>query len=197
MDGPELRATLNGGLGMVAVVPPAGEGLDHRLAGRARGCRPGWSARSSRPTSSMGLVTETDDSSGVRDGEGSARWLSAKIVAVGVSGLGSNLRALVAAERRGVLGGRIGLVFADRPCAALDWAAGEGIPPRSCRAATMPRSRRRSTRRRPVRSRWRATCAWSVPSSSSDTPGGSSTSTRRCCRPFPVPTPSRTRWLLA
>ncbi len=51
-----------------------------------------------------------------------------KVVAVGVSGTGSNLRALVAAERRGVLGGRIGLVFADRPCAALDWAAAEGIP---------------------------------------------------------------------
>ena len=50
-----------------------------------------------------------------------------KIVAVGVSGLGSNLRALVAADRRGELGGHIGLVFADRPCAALDWAAGEGI----------------------------------------------------------------------
>jgi phosphoribosylaminoimidazolecarboxamide formyltransferase/IMP cyclohydrolase len=51
-----------------------------------------------------------------------------KVVAVGVSGSGSNLRALVAAERRGVLGGRIGLVFADRPCAALDWAAAEAIP---------------------------------------------------------------------
>ncbi len=48
-------------------------------------------------------------------------------IAVGVSGAGSNLRALVAAARRGVLGAEVVLVFADRPCPALDWAAGEGI----------------------------------------------------------------------
>ncbi len=48
-------------------------------------------------------------------------------IAVGVSGAGSNLRALVAAERRGELGGQVRLVFADRPCPALEWAAGEGI----------------------------------------------------------------------
>ena len=43
-------------------------------------------------------------------------------IAVGVSGQGSNLRALVAAERRGVLGGSIVTVFADRTCPAVDWA---------------------------------------------------------------------------
>ena len=48
-------------------------------------------------------------------------------VAVGVSGAGSNLRALVAAAGRGALGGEVRLVFADRPCAALDWAAEQGI----------------------------------------------------------------------
>jgi phosphoribosylaminoimidazolecarboxamide formyltransferase/IMP cyclohydrolase len=48
-------------------------------------------------------------------------------VAVGVSGAGSNLRALVAAARRGALGGNIVLVFADRACPALDWAAEQGI----------------------------------------------------------------------
>ncbi len=48
-------------------------------------------------------------------------------IAVGVSGAGSNLRALVAAERRRGLGGSIVLVFADRACPALDWAAAEGI----------------------------------------------------------------------
>ena len=48
-------------------------------------------------------------------------------VAVGVSGAGSNLRALVAAARRGELGGEIRLVFADRDCPALAWAAEEGI----------------------------------------------------------------------
>jgi phosphoribosylaminoimidazolecarboxamide formyltransferase/IMP cyclohydrolase len=48
-------------------------------------------------------------------------------VAVGVSGTGSNLRALVAAARRGELGGDVTLVFADRDCPALAWAAEEGI----------------------------------------------------------------------
>ncbi|HEY5627977.1 MAG TPA: bifunctional phosphoribosylaminoimidazolecarboxamide formyltransferase/IMP cyclohydrolase [Candidatus Limnocylindrales bacterium] len=48
-------------------------------------------------------------------------------IAVGVSGTGSNLRALAAAAGRGELGGDIALVFADRPCAALDWAAEQGI----------------------------------------------------------------------
>ena len=48
-------------------------------------------------------------------------------IAVGVSGAGSNLRALVAAARRGAVGGQVVFVFADRPCAALDWAAEEGI----------------------------------------------------------------------
>ena len=48
-------------------------------------------------------------------------------IAVGVSGTGSNLRALVAAADRGELGGRVILVFADRPCAGLDWAEAQGI----------------------------------------------------------------------
>ena len=46
-----------------------------------------------------------------------------KWIAVGVSGSGSNLRALHAAAARGELGGEISLVFADRPCPAIDWAA--------------------------------------------------------------------------
>jgi phosphoribosylaminoimidazolecarboxamide formyltransferase / IMP cyclohydrolase len=48
-------------------------------------------------------------------------------IAVGVSGTGSNLRALLAADERGELGGSIALVFADRPCPALDVAADGGI----------------------------------------------------------------------
>ena len=48
-------------------------------------------------------------------------------IAVGVSGTGSNLRALHAAAVRGALGGQIVVVFADRSCAALDWAAEQGI----------------------------------------------------------------------
>ncbi len=48
-------------------------------------------------------------------------------IAVGVSGAGSNLRALAAAAGRGELGGEITLVFADRACPALDWAAEQGL----------------------------------------------------------------------
>ncbi len=48
-------------------------------------------------------------------------------IAVGVSGAGSNLRALVAAARRGEVGGEVALAFADRPCPAIEWAAEEGI----------------------------------------------------------------------
>lgn len=48
-------------------------------------------------------------------------------VAVGVSGGGSNLKALVAASGRGALGGEVALVFADRDCPALAWAAEQGI----------------------------------------------------------------------
>jgi phosphoribosylaminoimidazolecarboxamide formyltransferase / IMP cyclohydrolase len=48
-------------------------------------------------------------------------------IAVGVSGAGSNLRALHAAAARGELGGDVVLVFADRACPALDWAAEQGI----------------------------------------------------------------------
>jgi phosphoribosylaminoimidazolecarboxamide formyltransferase/IMP cyclohydrolase len=48
-------------------------------------------------------------------------------IAVGVSGSGSNLRALQARIDRGALDASIGLVFADRPCAALDWATEAGL----------------------------------------------------------------------
>ncbi|HTC85877.1 MAG TPA: phosphoribosylglycinamide formyltransferase, partial [Candidatus Acidoferrum sp.] len=48
-------------------------------------------------------------------------------IAVAVSGTGSNMRALVAAARRGELGGEVVFVVADRPCPALDWAVEAGI----------------------------------------------------------------------
>jgi phosphoribosylaminoimidazolecarboxamide formyltransferase/IMP cyclohydrolase len=48
-------------------------------------------------------------------------------IAVGVSGTGSNLRALHAVAMRGALDAEIALVFADRECAALDWAIEQGI----------------------------------------------------------------------
>jgi phosphoribosylaminoimidazolecarboxamide formyltransferase/IMP cyclohydrolase len=48
-------------------------------------------------------------------------------ICVGVSGSGSNLHALAGAASRGELGAEIALVFADRDCAALIWAAEQGI----------------------------------------------------------------------
>ncbi len=48
-------------------------------------------------------------------------------LAVGVSGAGTNLRALHVAAVRGELGAQIALVFGDRPCVGLDWAAQQGI----------------------------------------------------------------------
>ena len=55
------------------------------------------------------------------------RALTGGRIAVAVSGQGSNLRALVAAERRGGLGGRVVLVVADRDCPALEFAEEQGI----------------------------------------------------------------------
>jgi phosphoribosylaminoimidazolecarboxamide formyltransferase / IMP cyclohydrolase len=49
-------------------------------------------------------------------------------IAVLVSGEGTNLRALRRYEARGLLGGPIVLVVADRPCPALAFAVDEGIP---------------------------------------------------------------------
>jgi phosphoribosylaminoimidazolecarboxamide formyltransferase/IMP cyclohydrolase len=51
----------------------------------------------------------------------------ARRIAVGVSGAGSNLRAIAGAAARRELGGAISLVFADRDCPALAWAAEQGI----------------------------------------------------------------------
>jgi phosphoribosylaminoimidazolecarboxamide formyltransferase/IMP cyclohydrolase len=48
-------------------------------------------------------------------------------IAVGVSGTGSNLKALHAATLRCALDAEIVLVFADRECPALEWAIEQGI----------------------------------------------------------------------
>ncbi len=48
-------------------------------------------------------------------------------IAIGVSGAGSNLRAVAGAAERGELGGSIVLVFADRACPAVDWAIEHGL----------------------------------------------------------------------
>ena len=166
----ELRATFNGGLGMIVVVPAAaatltrgpGVGPGHPGLGRWRGRRRGGDRRAVRG--------------------GGARPVSGRI-AVGVSGTGSNLRALVAAAGRGVLGGDVVLVFADRavPRPRLGGGAGDRHDPG-------PRGRRRGPRgdaaRRSSRMPWcwRGTCGWSGRRCWRPSTGGSSTSTRRCCR---------------
>ena len=48
-------------------------------------------------------------------------------IAVGVSGAGSNLRAVAAAVERGEIDGAIVLVFADRLCPAVSWAIEQGF----------------------------------------------------------------------
>ena len=121
LDDAELRATFNGGLGMIAVVPAADVALaiatlaEHGHRGRAS------SARSSTPSADGGAALRRGAARDRRRERRPAR------IAVAVSGAGSNLRALHAAAVRGELGGAIVLVFADRACPALDWAAEQGI----------------------------------------------------------------------
>jgi len=59
-------------------------------------------------------------------------------VAVGVSGTGSNLAALLQAQRQGALGGRVTFVFADRDCPALGIARAAGVPTLLLRPAASP-----------------------------------------------------------
>jgi len=59
-------------------------------------------------------------------------------IAVCVSGKGSNLQAIVHAERRGWLPTRTVLVLADRPCAAIDWAREQAIATDLVRPADHP-----------------------------------------------------------
>ena len=120
LEDDELRATFNGGLGMIAIVEPAAAGA----------------VRSSLASAGIEawLVGEVVDAGAAgrpalrrrRAGPGQRGGMTARI-AVGVSGTGSNLRALAAAAERAELGGSIVLVFADRACPALDWAIEHGF----------------------------------------------------------------------
>ncbi len=117
LEDDELRATFNGGLGMVVVVTP--EAVEATIAKLAVRGHPGLAGRRRRP----GRVGRWPALRGGADPVTRAE----RRIAVGVSGGGSNLQALTAAADRGELGGSIALVFADRPCAALEWAAGRRI----------------------------------------------------------------------
>ena len=117
LDDAEVRAIFNGGLGMVIVLP-----------GDAVAAATEAIAAFGIEASVVGEVTTIEATDGARYVEGPLEGaaLSGRI-AVGVSGAGSNLRALASAAGRGELGGEIVLVFADRACPALDWAAEQGI----------------------------------------------------------------------
>ena len=135
LDDAELRATFNGGLGMVVVVPPGGRRRRHRpsLAGhgiagdrRRRGRRGGRARRRA-----------------LRRGRPRDRRVSGRI-AVGVSGAGSNLRALHAAAvaRRARRRDRARLRRPGLPGARLGGGAGD-------RDRARARRRRRDAGRRP------------------------------------------------
>ncbi len=110
LDEAEMRATFNGGIGMVVVVAP--EAVDATIASFEAG---GTVRNGDRRGRSRGAARRLP----VRRG---GCCMSGRI-AVAVSGAGSNLRALHAAAERGELGGEIVLVVADRPCPAIEWAA--------------------------------------------------------------------------
>ena len=161
----ELRATFNGGLGMVVVVPAAAVAAAigaarrprHRGDGRRRGGRRG------RPTAAR-YVEGALESVAERERRGCA-------IAVGVSGAGSNLRALARqptwrARRR------------DRPRLRRSRVRGPGLGRRAGdRHRARPRWRRRDAGRRPSRaprptsSSWPATCGSSGRPSSPRSPG--------------------------
>ena len=140
LDDDELRATFNGGLGMVVVVP----------GGRRPRSRPG-TASTAMAAEVVGEVVAAASSAGRRYVEGALERSRERRtrIAVGVSGAGSNLRALQAAAARGELGGEIVLVFADRPARRSTGRRSRGSRPRSSPAATTRRWPRRSAARGP------------------------------------------------
>ena len=125
LEDDELRATFNGGLGMVVVVEPAAAataiaalaaaGIEAlaRRRGRRRGRRAG------RPALRRGLELGAPAQPGAA--------MTGRI-AVGVSGAGIEpAGAWPRPPSAASCGGSIVLVFADRACPALDWAVEQGI----------------------------------------------------------------------
>ena len=140
LDDDELRATFNGGLGMIVVVPPAAVG---RRSTRSP-------AHGDRRRSLVGEVVEPRPRSATRYVEGPLEAIAeaspssdAGRIAVGVSGAGSNLRALRPRPARGELGGddRARLRRPAVPGARLGGGAGD-------RDGARPGRRRRDARGR-------------------------------------------------
>ena len=132
---------------MVAVVAAGGGRRRRSALAATRHRAPRSSARSSTRRRARRRA--------LRRGRRSSAIAMSGRIAVGVSGAGSNLRALHAAAARGELGGEIVLVFADRACPALDWAAEQGID-----TALVPGRRRRRARRGARRRAGRTSSSW-------------------------------------
>ena len=187
LDEAEVRATFNGGLGMIAVVPAADVALaiatlaEHGIGAahvgdvvRARGRRPHATSRGR---------------SGRRRERAGAASRSPSPARVPTCGPSTRPRSAASSA------GEIVLVVADRACPALDWAAEQGID-----TALVPARRRRDARRGPrgrpagPRRAGRLPAADRPASSWPRTPAGSSTPTRRSCRRSRAPTACATRW---
>ena len=129
MEDDELRATFNGGLGMIVVVAP--DAVGSTIATLQRGRRGGVAGR-------RGPGRRRARRGALRRGRDPVTGIPGRI-AVGVSGAGSNLRALAAAADRAELGGSIVLVFADR--AVLGARLGDRAGDRHGARARRPRPR--------------------------------------------------------
>ena len=119
-------ATFNGGLGMVAIVPPEAVPLVIEALAASD-----VASALVREVVAAGEIPV----GGSRYVEAASRTFGERPDHIGVSGAGSNLRALQASQGRGELG-EVVLVTRARPS---DWAADRASTPRWCRAGTMPR----------------------------------------------------------
>ena len=183
----ELRATFNGGLGMVVVVPPRSAERTVELAGGARRS-PAWV---------VGEVVDGAPSSAapVRGGrDGVTRRAAGHGSPSACPGAGRTCGRSSRPRLAARSGGEVALVFADRACPALDWAAEQGIEtalvPGGDDATLRGDARRGRARRRGPRGLPAARRAGGPGARST---AGSSTSTRRCCRRSRGSTPCATR----
>ncbi len=194
----EMHRVFNCGIGMVVVVAARGcrtRGRDcsrtpaSRLPDRHRRAARGRRARHRRRLA--------------RRDRHRAPAVAIPRITVLISGRGSNLAALLAAERDGRLGGTIAAVISNRAgdrrprLAAAHGVAAHVVehrPYADARRTSTPRSPRRSTRASPISSCSPASCASSGRRSSRATRAGCSTSIRRCCRRIRGCTRIAARW---
>ena len=137
LDDEEMRATFNGGLGMVAVLPGASPpaaiaaiesfGIAAAVVGEVVDAAADRRAALRRGDPRGRRVTGRGDRRGAPAGSRSGSRAPARTCA-----------RWPRPPTAGELGGEIVLVFADRACPALDWAAEQGIE-----TALVPRRRRR------------------------------------------------------